>query len=117
VVDIQERKNALSFSVQVLPRSHKCALVGIQEGSLRLKLTAPPVDGRANEECLEFLAEQLGLKKGQLDIIHGHKSRKKVVQIEGLTREQLEARLSLLMKAEFPNEQTAPEVARISKRR
>ena len=102
MITIQERKNGVSFSVHVLPRSSKCALAGIQEGAIRLKLTAPPVDGRANEECLEFLAELLGVKKGQMDITSGHTSRKKIVHIEGVTREIVEARLSVLLQAERP---------------
>jgi len=113
VIDIQERKNGVSFPVQVLPRSSKCALAGVQEGSIRLKLTAPPVEGRANEECLEFLAELLGIKKGQMGIIRGHKSRKKIVQIDGLTREILEARLSLLLQTDLSGEdalQKEPQV-------
>jgi uncharacterized protein len=117
VVDIQERKNGVSFPVQVLPRSSKCALAGIQEGAIRLKLTAPPVEGRANEECLEFLAELLGIKKGQMDIIRGHKSRKKLVQIDGLTREQLVARLSLLLQAELPDEDAVPKNTPVKKQK
>ncbi len=79
MIPIQVRKNGVSFCVHVLPRSAKCALAGAQEGALRLKLTAPPVDGKANDECLEFLAGILGVKKGQMDIISGHTSRRKIV--------------------------------------
>ncbi|SEM37867.1 hypothetical protein SAMN04489760_11272 [Syntrophus gentianae] len=104
MIEIQERKNGVSFLVQVLPRSSKCAFAGIQEGIIRLKLTAPPVEGRANEECLEFFSELLGIKKGQMSILHGQKSRKKIIQIDGLTREQLEARLSLMLQTERQGE-------------
>lgn len=99
MIDIQERKDGISFTVHVLPRSSKCALAGIQDGAIKLKLTAPPVDGRANEECIEFLAELLGVKKGQLGIISGQKSRNKIVRIEGLTKDTLEADLSVLLQA------------------
>ncbi len=112
MIEIQERKNGVSFPVQVLPRSSKCALAGIQEGIIRLKLTAPPVEGRANEECLEFFSELLGIKKGQMSIIHGHKSRRKIIQIDGLTREQLEARLSLLLQADLQEEGSLPKRTR-----
>jgi len=98
VIDIQERKDGVSFSVHVLPRSSKCALAGHQGGAIRLKLTAPPVDGKANEECLEFLAERLEVKKGQMDIVRGHKSRNKIVSVRGVTRETVEARFSLLFQ-------------------
>jgi len=98
VIPIQERKNGVSFCVHVLPRSAKCALAGAQEGALRIKLTAPPVDGKANDECLEFLAGILGVKKGQMDIISGHTSRRKIVQIMNVPREPLENRLSTLLQ-------------------
>jgi len=121
LIDIQERKNGVSFPIQVLPRSSRCALAGVQEGAVRLKLTAPPIDGRANEECLEFLAERLGIKKGQLEIIRGHQSRKKVVQIDGLTRENLEARLSLVLKGELSGrhalQKEPPKETRVVKQR
>jgi len=77
-------------------------LAGIQDGALRLKLTAPPVDGKANEECIEFLAGLLRVKKGQLEILSGHASRKKVIAIRGVTQETVESRLSLLLPGEFP---------------
>lgn len=99
MIDIQQRKDGVSISIHVLPRSSRCALAGIQEGAIRLKLTAAPVDGRANEECLEYLAELLGIKKGQMDIISGHASRKKIIQVSGMTREAIEERLSTLLKA------------------
>jgi uncharacterized protein len=115
VIDIQERKNGVSFPVQVLPRSSRCALVGVQEGAIRLKLTSPPVEGRANEECLEFLAELLEVKKGQIDIVRGHKSRKKIVQVDGLTRERLETRLFLLLQASPPDGDAHPKEPQVVK--
>ncbi|OPY90786.1 MAG: hypothetical protein A4E72_00474 [Syntrophus sp. PtaU1.Bin208] len=117
MIEIQERKNGVSFSVQVLPRSSKCALAGISEGIVRLKLTAPPVEGRANEECLDFFSELLGVKKGLMSILHGHKSRKKVIQIDGLTREQLESRLSLHLQAELQKDDPVPKEPRDRKHR
>ncbi len=99
---IHERKDGVSLSVQVLPRSSRCALAGIQDGALRLKLTAAPVDGKANEECIAFLAGLLGVKRGQLEILSGYAARKKVIAIRGVTRETVESRLSLLLPGEFP---------------
>ncbi len=100
MIDIQERKDGISFTVHVLPRSSKCSLAGIQDGAIKLKLTSPPVDGRANEECIEFLSDLLGVKKGQMDIISGQKSRNKIIRIEGITRADLEAHLFVLLQAE-----------------
>lgn len=102
MIAIHERKDGIFLSVQVLPRSSRCALAGIQDGALRLKLTAAPVDGKANEECLAFLAGLLGVKKGQLEILSGHASRRKVIAIRGMTRETVESRLALLLPEEFP---------------
>jgi len=61
---------------------------------LRVKVAAPPVKGKANKELIAFLAQKLGLSKGDLTIIKGHTSRNKVMAIAGLTQEEIARRLS-----------------------
>jgi hypothetical protein len=60
----------------------------------RIQLAAPPVDGKANEECIVFLAEVAGVAKSRVQILSGLTSRMKVVEIDGITQEEMERRLN-----------------------
>ncbi|MBS2034402.1 YggU family protein [bacterium] len=80
----------LTIKVRVIPNAHKSSLVGMQDGVLVVRLTAPPVDGKANAALLEFLAEQLKLRKQQVQLKSGQKSRHKVVKVQGIGRAELE---------------------------
>jgi len=91
MIPIKETAGNVVFLVQVVPRSSQCKLVGFQGDFLKIKITAPPVDGRANEECTRFLADVLGVKKDQVHIMSGLKARKKTIAIRGLTRKDVEA--------------------------
>lgn len=71
----------------MVPRARNSALVGVEEGVLLVRLAAPPVEGRANQVLVEFLAEQWGLRKKQIHLQSGEKSRHKVLRVEGLNRE------------------------------
>ena len=82
---IRETAKGVAIRVQVLPRSPQCRLIGFQGGFLKIKITAPPVEGKANEECIRFLAHVLGVKKERVTIAAGHTSRRKTVAVEGLT--------------------------------
>jgi uncharacterized protein len=84
MLSISQSTEGITFPVMVQPRSSRRELAGVQEGALKIKLTAPPVEGKANEECVKFLAELLGVGKGRIAIVSGHKSRKKTVFIAGL---------------------------------
>ena len=81
------------IKVKVLPRSSRNQ-VAIEEGEgYRIKLTAPPVEGKANSALRIFLANSLGLSKSHISIISGEHSRLKSVRIEGLSLEEVERRL------------------------
>lgn len=82
---------SLSLKVYVQPRASKNEIAGIHNGSLKLRLTSPPVDGKANKAVLVFLAKALGLPKSSLSLKSGHQNRNKVVCIEQCTEEQLRA--------------------------
>ena len=60
---IRETENGVVLDIRVLPRSSRCELAGIQDGALKMKITAPPVEGRANEECIRFLSDLLKVRK------------------------------------------------------
>jgi len=88
---IRETEDGVVFLVKVLPRSSRCEITGIQESALKLKITSPPLEGRANEECLAFLCSSLGVKRHQGAIIRGHKARIKTVLMKGVTPKDIEA--------------------------
>ena len=91
MVDIRETEHGIVLQVHVVARSAKCEVAGIQGDALKLKITAPPVEGQANAECIRFLSDILGIKKKQVRILGGHKSKKKTVAIEGIGRKDIEA--------------------------
>ena len=74
---IRKTKKGFLFKIVVQPRSAKTAVAGIHKDALKIRLTAPPVDGAANKMCLQFLAKQLKVPKSALQIESGHSSRNK----------------------------------------
>src|SRR2546427_2405541 len=83
----------VTISIRVQPRASRNAVVGWSGDTLNIRLMAPPVEGAANAACLEFLADLLDLSQSQLEILRGERSRNKVVQITGLTQDEVRARL------------------------
>jgi uncharacterized protein (TIGR00251 family) len=77
------------INVRVVPRSSRNQIIGVEDGVFKIKLTAPPVDGKANKALREFLAGRLGLAKGSVEIISGEKSRQKLVRIHGLSLKEV----------------------------
>jgi len=71
----------LTVTVKVIPRASRDEVVGLQDGVLKVKLCAPPVEGAANDALREVLAEHYHLKRSQVRILRGEKSRLKVVQV------------------------------------
>ncbi len=86
MLPVKETEKGLVIQVRVLPRSSRCEVVGIQDGALKIKITSPPLEGKANDECVRFLADQLKIRKSQIEIIAGHKARKKTVAVSGLKK-------------------------------
>ena len=93
MIPIRDTDAGASFSVKVHPRARKDAVTGQVGDALKLSLTAPPAEGRANEACIEFLAELLQLPRSSVTIAAGHSSRNKVVRVRGLSAAQVEERL------------------------
>ena len=80
-LSLKETSDGIAFNVFVQPRSSKNSVVGLYGDALKIKLTAPPVEGAANKMCIDFLAKQLGVAKSTLSIISGHSSRTKRILI------------------------------------
>jgi uncharacterized protein len=87
---VKESENSCTFDIHVTPRSSRAVITGIQEGILKVKVTAVPLEGAANEACVKLLAKELGLKKNQLSIFAGRKSRHKTIIVNGMTGIELE---------------------------
>jgi uncharacterized protein (TIGR00251 family) len=81
--------DSVKLKVRVNPRSSANRVTGWQDGTLSVKLTAPPVEGAANKACTEFLAKVLGVKKAQVLLLSGASSREKIFQVEGLTHDEM----------------------------
>ncbi len=79
--------------VKVQPRAKKNAIVGELGDALKLSLTAPPVEGRANEACIEFLANLLEVPRSSVTIASGENSRRKVIRVKGLSADELRNRI------------------------
>ena len=92
---VRESSGAVTLAIKVSPRSKKNAIVGTVGGALKVSLAAPPVDGKANEACIEFFAKLLKVPRSSVTIAAGQTSRNKVIRIVGLTAEEVKTRLSL----------------------
>jgi uncharacterized protein (TIGR00251 family) len=90
-VSFSERQ--AKISLRIYPNATRNEVVGFAEGVLKVKVSAPPVKGKANRELIAFLSQVLGVGKGSLTIIKGHTSRNKVIAIDGLSQEEVIRRL------------------------
>lgn len=82
------------LKLHVTPRGSKNEITGRRGDTLCVKITAPPVEGAANAAIIKFIADALGVRKSQIEIISGEKSREKTLKITGLSRGDLIARLT-----------------------
>ena len=84
-MQITQKNGALSFAVRVQPRASHDEIVGEWQGGLKVRLTAPPVDDRANEALRHLLAARLKVPLSAVRIAAGERSRTKRVEIRGVT--------------------------------
>ena len=90
---ITEANGGVTFAVRVVPRSSRNQIVGVEGEALKIKLTAPPVEGAANTALIEFMAEWLGVRRSAVSIVSGDKARNKLVRVSGVTQAQLLERI------------------------
>jgi hypothetical protein len=93
---IRETKNGLSFDIHVNPHASRADIAGISEGMLKVKVTAPPVEGAANEACIGLLSKKLGLRKSQMKISAGARGRKKTILVSEISKADLEQKIHKL---------------------
>lgn len=90
---IKRVSGGVTFAVRVTPRSRKNEIRGADGQVLRIKLSAPPVEGAANAALCDFLAGALGVRKSAVTLVAGQTSRNKIVRVEGLTADRVRALL------------------------
>ena len=85
---IQSTKTGVSLAVKVHPRAKKNAITGVVGDAFKLSLTAPALEGRANQACIEFFAELFAVSRSSVTIASGERSRNKTICVDGVTEQQ-----------------------------
>jgi len=83
--------DGIVFNVKVIPRAHRDEIVGVEGDALKIRLNAPPVQGRANQALIKFLAAVLDVPRAQIEIVRGETARHKAVRVRGVPLEKLRA--------------------------
>jgi len=95
---VRQQGDLVAFRVHLQPRASRDGIVGETEGLLKLRVAAPPVDGRANEACLRLLADALDLPISRIRIATGHHSRVKTIQITGASADAIRTILQEMLE-------------------
>ena len=96
-------KSGAALTLRVTPRARKTEFAGVlEDGILRMRVAAPPVEGKANAELLSFLARVLGVRKNRIEIIAGQRGLDKIVSVLDLSAEEVQARISAWLAAQAP---------------
>ena len=95
MISIHDTPDGATLAIKVHPRARKNAITGELGGALKLSLTAPPVEGRANEACIEFLANLLKVPRSSVTIASGQSSRRKVIRVSGVSADDVQTRLGI----------------------
>jgi uncharacterized protein len=94
MIKVQDVAGGATFSIKVHPRAKRDAITGEIAEALKLSVSAPPVDSRANEACIRFLSELLEVPRSSVTIAAGQNSRNKIIRVMGRTAEEVRARLA-----------------------
>lgn len=87
-------KHGAALTIRVTPRARKSELAGIREdGTVRVRIQEPPVEGKANRALVKFLSKVLGVHKNRIEIVAGLKGLDKIVAVEAMTAEEVESRI------------------------
>jgi len=90
--------DSVTFAVKVHPRAKRKRISGTVGDSLKLELTAPPIDGRANDACLKFFSDFLKVPRSSVTIAAGANSRNKVIRVSGVHANSVELRIAEALK-------------------
>jgi len=94
---LSETGSGFRLAVQISPNGKKSEILSATDDALRIRLQAPPVDGKANEALIRFIADRLNLPKSSIKIMHGFTNRRKLLEIHAptLTRQDMEGIFSI----------------------
>lgn len=92
---VSEESDGLQVKLFIQPNASKSEIIGVHDGRLKVKICSPPVDNAANKECIKFLSRFFRLSKSGVKMIKGEKSRQKLFQLSGISREELFEKLDL----------------------
>ena len=95
MVNIHHSTVGVTFAIKVHPRAKKNAITGELGDALKVALTAPPTDGRANQACIEFFAKLLKVPRSSVTIASGQSSRNKVICVAGISVDEVRKRLTV----------------------
>jgi len=90
MIPVRDTPSGATFQIKVHPRAKKNAITGVMGEALKVALTAPPIEGRANEACIAFIAEFLNVPRSSITIAAGETSRNKLIRVSGLSAAQVE---------------------------
>ena len=95
MLSVHDTPAGATFAVKIRPRAKQNAITGELGGALKLSLTAPPVEGRANDACIEFLANLLKVPRSSVTIASGQSGRRKVTRVSGISVGEVQKRLGI----------------------
>jgi uncharacterized protein (TIGR00251 family) len=98
MVPLKESATGVTFAVKVHPRARNNAITGVMGDALKLALTAPPLDGKANQAVIEFFADLFAISRSSITITSGETSRTKVIRVSGISAEQVRQKLQSARK-------------------
>jgi uncharacterized protein len=84
----------LRLEVVVSPRASRTRVMGVHDARLKIQLAAPPVEGKANDELVRFIADTVGIAKAQVEIVSGASSKRKTIKLEGVSAQAVVLKLS-----------------------
>ena len=97
MIDLADHPEGVLVNVRAQPGARKAGVLGEQAGALKLAVTAPPEDGRANAALIEFFRNVFGLKRSQVALYSGETGRNKKVLVRGIRKADLAAKLAALI--------------------
>lgn len=96
---LKEQDDSLVLLTYVQPGAKKTHFQELFDGRLKIRISAPPVEGRANKELIKFLSKSFGISKSKIKIIRGDQSRKKDLELKGIKKKELELSLQALLQS------------------
>ena len=94
MISVQQQGDSATFSVKVHPRARRQGIAGVLGNTVKLEITAPPVEGKANEACIQFFADLLKVQQSSVTIAAGNSSRNKVIRVTGISAALVEQTLT-----------------------